>query len=152
VDVLCFGGTKNGMAIGEAVIFFDRAMATDFDYRCKQAGQLASKMRFLSAPWVGMLGSGAWLRNAEHANECARKFVSQIDGVPGIRIAQPVEANAVFIEASDEVFEQIRARGWNFYTFIGGAARFMFAWDSDPRRIDALVNDLKECAAAVQPA
>jgi threonine aldolase len=152
VDVLCFGGTKNGMAIGEAVIFFDRAMATDFDYRCKQAGQLASKMRFLSAPWVGMLESGAWLRNAEHANECARKFATQIDGVPGIRIAQPVEANAVFIEASDEVFEQIRARGWSFYTFIGGAARFMFAWDSDPRRIGVLVNDLKECAAAVQPA
>ncbi len=68
VDVLCFGGTKNGMAMGEAVLFFDRALATDFDYRCKQAGQLASKMRFLSAPWVGMLESGAWLRNAEHAN------------------------------------------------------------------------------------
>ena len=61
VDVLCFGGTKNGMAVGEAVLFFDRALAADFDYRCKQAGQLASKMRFLSAPWVGMLESGAWL-------------------------------------------------------------------------------------------
>jgi threonine aldolase len=64
VDVLCFGGAKNGMAMGEAVLFFDRSLATDFDYRCKQAGQLASKMRFLSAPWVGMLESGAWLRNA----------------------------------------------------------------------------------------
>ncbi len=72
VDVLCFGGAKNGMAMGEAVLFFDRALATDFDYRCKQAGQLASKMRFLSAPWVGMLESGAWLRNAEHANRCAQ--------------------------------------------------------------------------------
>ena len=61
VDVLCFGGTKNGMAVGEAVLFFDRALATDFDYRCKQAGQLASKMRFLAAPWVGLLESGAWL-------------------------------------------------------------------------------------------
>jgi len=148
VDVLCFGGAKNGMAIGEAVLFFDRKLATDFDYRCKQAGQLASKMRFLSAPWVNMLESGAWLRNAEHANRCARRFAAQIHGIPGVTISQPVEANAVFVEAADEVFEQLRARGWNFYTFIGGAARFMFAWDSIPERMEALVNDVKECAAA----
>src|SRR6202044_1919569 len=142
VDVLCFGGAKNGMALGEAVLFFNRAFATDFDYRCKQAGQLASKMRFLSAPWVGMLESGAWLRNAEHANACARKFAAEIDGIPGVKIAQPVEANAVFLEANDEIFEQIRERGWNFYTFIGGAARFMFAWDSDPKRAAELSRDL----------
>ena len=55
VDVLCFGGTKNGMAVGEAILFFNRDLAGDFDYRCKQAGQLASKMRFLAAPWVGVL-------------------------------------------------------------------------------------------------
>ena len=147
VDVLCFGGAKNGMAMGEAVLFFDRALATDFDYRCKQAGQLASKMRFLSAPWVGMLESGAWLRNAAHANQCARHFASQIAGIPGVRLAQPVEANAVFVEASEKVLDQMRARGWSFYTFIGGAARFMFAWDSDPKRVDALVRDLRQCAA-----
>lgn len=64
VDVLCFGGTKNGMAVGEAILFFNRQLAEDFDYRCKQAGQLASKMRFLSAPWVGLLEDGAWLRMA----------------------------------------------------------------------------------------
>ncbi len=150
VDVLCFGGAKNGMAMGEAVLFFDRALATDFDYRCKQAGQLASKMRFLSAPWVGMLESGAWLRNATHANRCAREFAAQVGGIPGVKVAQPVEANAVFLEAQEEILEQLRARGWSFYTFIGGAARFMFAWDSDPERAAALVRDLKECAAAVQ--
>jgi threonine aldolase len=148
VDVLCFGGAKNGMAMGEAVLFFDRAMATDFDYRCKQAGQLASKMRFLSAPWVGMLETGAWLRNAEHANRCARQFAEKIAGIPGVRLAQPVEANAVFVEAPEKVLNQLRARGWSFYTFIGGAARFMFAWDSQPTRIDALARDLRKCAAA----
>jgi threonine aldolase len=147
VDVLCFGGAKNGMAMGEAVLFFDQALATDFDYRCKQAGQLAAKMRFLSAPWVGMLESGAWLRNAAHANRCARQFESEIAGIPGVRLAQPVEANAVFVEASEELLNQVRARGWSFYTFIGGAARFMFAWDSDPKRVDELVRDLRECAA-----
>ena len=77
VDVLCFGGTKNGMAVGEAILFFNRKLAEDFDYRCKQAGQLASKMRFLAAPWVGMLESGAWLRNAIHANDSARYLADQ---------------------------------------------------------------------------
>jgi threonine aldolase len=152
VDVLCFGGAKNGMAMGEAVLFFDRAMATDFDYRCKQAGQLASKMRFLSAPWVGMLESGAWLRNAEHANRCAQQFAKAVAAIPGVRIAQPVEANAVFLLASEEILNSLRMRGWSFYTFIGGAARFMFAWDSDLERADALIRDLRECAAAALPA
>jgi threonine aldolase len=147
VDVLCFGGTKNGMAVGEAVLFFDRGLAADFDYRCKQAGQLASKMRFLSAPWVGMLESGAWLKNAQHANECARRFAAQVEGIQGLKLAQPVEANAVFIQAEPEVLERVRRQGWNFYTFIGGAARFMFAWDSDPDRIDAFCRDLKACAS-----
>ena len=68
VDVLCFGGTKNGMPVGEAVVFFNTELAKEFDYRCKQAGQLASKMRFLSAPWVGMLQDGAWIQHAAHAN------------------------------------------------------------------------------------
>ncbi len=91
VDVLCFGGTKNGMAIGEAVLFFNREQATDFDYRCKQAGQLASKMRFLSAPWVGMLESGAWLRNAE--------------------TCQPVRAAVCFADWRDSQCEDLAARG-----------------------------------------
>lgn len=147
VDVLCFGGAKNGMALGEAVLFFDRKLATDFDYRCKQAGQLASKMRFLSAPWVGMLESGAWLRNAEHANRCARHFAARVGEISGATLAQPVEANAVFLEAPDRVFEALRGRGWRFYTFIGGAARFMFAWDSDLKRVDELADDLEECTA-----
>ncbi len=74
VDVLCFGGTKNGMAVGEAVIFFDRALAADFDYRCKQGRSAPSKMRFLSAPWIGLLESGAWLGNARHGNACATRL------------------------------------------------------------------------------
>jgi threonine aldolase len=149
VDVLCFGGTKNGMAVGEAVIFFDRKLAADFDYRCKQAGQLASKMRFLAAPWVGMLESGAWLKNAEHANKCAQYFANRIQQIPNLNIVSKVEVNAVFLTTSDEILDRLRARGWKFYTFIGGAARIMFAWDSDLNRVDALVQDLEECARAM---
>jgi threonine aldolase len=150
VDVLCFGGTKNGMAVGEAVLFFDRKLAADFDYRCKQAGQLASKMRFLSAPWVGMLESGAWIRNAIHANGCAHYFAAKIAGIPDLHVAGPVEANAVFLDAPEALLNRIRNRGWKFYTFIGGAARIMFSWDTDLTRVDAFCNDLRECSAEVQ--
>ena len=147
VDVLCFGGTKNGMHAGEAVVFFDAALAEDFGYRCKQAGQLASKMRFLSAPWVGMLESGAWLGNAVHGNACARDFAAAVADIPGITPMFPVEANAVFLAMPADMMERLRARGWRFYTFIGGGARFMFAWDAKPERIAELVADLHALAA-----
>jgi len=147
VDVLCFGGTKNGMPVGEAVIFFDRTMAEDFDYRCKQAGQLASKMRYLAAPWVGMLESGAWRANAAHANACARRLAEAVADLPRVALAAPVEANGVFLILSPAAQAALRERGWQFYGFIGGAARFMFAWDSDPARVDALARDIRTCAA-----
>ena len=86
VDVLCFGGTKNGMAVGEAIIFFKKELAHEFAYRCKQSGQLASKMRFLAAPWVGMLESGAWLRNATQANRMAEQLEAGLSEVPWMSI------------------------------------------------------------------
>ncbi|MEI8324941.1 MAG: low specificity L-threonine aldolase [Betaproteobacteria bacterium] len=147
VNVLCFGGTKNGMAVGESILFFDRRLAADFEFRCKQAGQLASKMRFLSAPWVRMLEDGAWLKNARHANASALAFAKGVAGLPGVELTYPVEANSVFLRMSDPVEQALRNRGWQFYTFIGGSARFMFAWDAMPERIDALVNDIREVAA-----
>lgn len=149
VDVLCFGGTKNGMAVGEAVIFFDRALAQDFDYRCKQAGQLASKMRFLSAPWIGLLESGAWLRNARHGNDCARRLAAAIADLPDVGPIFPVEANALFLSAPAPVLDALRARGWRFYTFIGGGARFMFAWDAQVERVYELARDIREACLAV---
>ena len=147
VDVLCFGGTKNGMAVGEAVIFFDRVLAADFDYRCKQAGQLASKMRFLSAPWVGLLETGAWLANARHGNGCAARLANALSGCPGVELLFPVEANSVFLKAPEPVLEELRRRGWRFYTFIGGGARFMFAWDARLDRVDELAADIGAAAA-----
>ncbi|MBB2201088.1 threonine aldolase family protein [Gluconacetobacter tumulisoli] len=148
VDVLSFGGTKNGMAIGEAVLFFNRALANGFDYRCKQAGQLASKMRFLSAPWAVMFETGAWRANAAHANACARHFADQVAGLPGVDILFPVQANAVFLKLPPEITAALHERGWIFYSFIGDSARFMFAWDSDRTRIDALVRDLRDVTGA----
>ncbi|MBS1014618.1 threonine aldolase family protein [Acetobacter persici] len=149
VDVLCFGGTKNGMAVGEAILFFDRALADGFDYRCKQAGQLASKMRFLAAPWVGILESGAWLRNGQAANAAAAHLARQIEPLEGLDLMFPAEANAVFLKAPASLLEGLRDKGWRFYTFIGGGARFMFAWDADLTQVDALAADIKSLHAAL---
>ncbi|MCB1414496.1 MAG: low specificity L-threonine aldolase [Xanthobacteraceae bacterium] len=146
VDVLCFGGTKNGMAVGEAIVFFNKALAEDFAYRCKQAGQLASKMRFLAAPWIRMLEGGAWLRNAEHGNRCARRLAEGVAALPQVALICPVEANAVFLQMPEAMMSGLRDKGWRFYTFIGGGARFMFAWDSQIARVDELVSDIKALA------
>jgi threonine aldolase len=148
VDVLSFGGTKNGMAVGEAVVFFDRALAAEFDYRCKQAGQLASKMRFLSAPWVGMLRDGAWLRRARHANGMAALLEAELARVPGVRLLHPREANAVFVTMPEGVPAALRARGWHFYDFIGsGGQRLMCGWDAREEDVRAFARDLAALAA-----
>ncbi|MFM8471577.1 MAG: threonine aldolase family protein [Limisphaerales bacterium] len=118
VDGLCFGGTKNGSPVGDAVVFFNRDLAHEFDYRCKQAGQLASKMRFLSAPWVGMLKDGAWLRHAAHANAMATLLHDELVELPELRLMFPRQANAVFIEMPPWLILALRSAAWKFYTFI----------------------------------
>jgi len=144
VDVLCFGGSKNGMALGEAVVFFDKALAAEFDYRCKQAGQLASKMRFLAAPWVGMLQDGAWLRHGAHANEMAAYLEQQLRGVPQVKQMFPRQANAVFAELPTDLIQGLWDRGWMFYNFIGkGGCRLMCAWDTTREDVDHFVADMK---------
>ncbi len=145
VEVLCFGGTKMGMPVGEAIIFFDRTLSEDFAWRCKQAGQLASKMRFLSAPWLGILDNDAWLRHARHANAMAQRLAAGLTAIAGAQLMYPVEANGVFVNLPSPVIAGLRARGWRFYTFIaGGGARFMCAWDTSPDSVDALLSDLRE--------
>jgi len=147
VDVLCFGGTKNGMAVGEAILFFRKELAEDFDYRCKQAGQLASKMRFLSAPWVGLLENDAWLRHARHANACARLLAELIADIPQVSLMFPVEANGVFLNMPPPALAALQGRGWRFYTFIGGGARFMCSWDTSEARVRELAADIRAVVA-----
>lgn len=146
VDVLCFGGTKNGLAVGEAVVFFNRELAREFDYRCKQGGQLASKMRFLSAPWVGMLQEGAWLRHARHSNAMAKRLEAGIRDLPGVHVAYSVDSNAVFAKIPEAAIEGLHQRGWHFYTHIGGweESRLMCSWDTTPEDVDGFAADLKE--------
>jgi len=146
VDVLCFGGTKNGLAVGEAVVFFNPELAREFDYRCKQGGQLASKMRFLSAPWTGVLQEGAWLRHAAHANTMARRLEAALRQIPKIEIAYPVQSNAVFARIPEPIVEAVHRRGWKFYTHVGGweESRLMCSWDTTEQDVDAFAADLRE--------
>ena len=144
VEVLCFGGTKMGLPVGEAIVFFDRSLSKDFAWRCKQAGQLASKMRFLSAPWLGILDNDAWLRHARNANAMAKRLAEGLKAIPGAELMFPVESNSVFVNLTAPMLEGLRQRGWRFYTFIGaGGARFMCAWDTTAESVDALLADLR---------
>jgi threonine aldolase len=144
VDVLCFGGTKNGTGVGDAVVFFDAKLADEFEFRCKQAGQLASKMRYLSAPWVGLLKNGAWLRHAAHANAMAQKLEGKLRELTQVNVLFPRQANAVFADLPVNAVDKLWKRGWLFYTFIGkGGCRLMCAWDTTEADVDAFVNDLK---------
>ena len=105
---------------------------------------------FLSAPWIGLIDSGAWLRNAEHGNSCARRLADRVAGLPGVALLFPVQANSVFLVAPERVLDALRQRGWRFYTFIGGGARFMFAWDADVARVDALAADIRDAAVGAE--
>ena len=139
IDAVCFGGIKPGISLSEAVVFFDRDLSNEFDYRCKQAGQLAAKMRFSSAPWAACLQNRVWLRNAENANRTARLLANHLRTVPGIEIARPVEANAVFAVLSSEVHVRLERAGWRYYQFIGGAARLMTSWHTSDQDVCAFV-------------
>jgi threonine aldolase len=141
-DVLCLGAVKNGLGFGEAVVFRNRALSTEFAWRCKQAGQLSSKMRYLAAPWARGFADGLWLRNAAHANRCARLLGERLAAVPGARVVRPVEANSVFVALTPAQHEKLKAAGFAYYTFIGGAARFVCSWATTEADVAELVEAL----------
>jgi threonine aldolase len=144
VDVLCLGGTKNGLPFGEAIVFFDKGLEEEFARRRKQGGQLASKMRFIAAPWVGVLQDGAWLRHAAHANAMARRLAEGVGNLSGTRLLAPVEANGVFVDVPEPAIAAVRAKGWRFYNFVGATGvRFMCSWDTAAASVDAFVADLR---------
>jgi threonine aldolase len=151
VDVLCFGGTKNGLAAGELVIFFDKNRGAEFDYRAKQAGQLFSKMRFLAVPWLRLLEDDLWLENAGRANAMAKKLAGTLSG-NGAEIIFPVEANAVFVRLHPEVSARLQKRGWQFYQFIApDVYRLMCSWATNENAIAELMSDFqmaRSCADA----
>jgi threonine aldolase len=147
VDMLSFGGTKNGMGLAEAVVFFDRTLAEDFEYRRKQAGQLTSKMRYLSAPWPKLLAEGHWLRYARQANAAAARLAAGLGGIAGVRVRHPVEANAVFVDLPGETHAAL-SRDWAYYLFEGSGYRFMCSWQTTGDEVQALVADVRRLCGA----
>lgn len=145
VDVLCCGGTKLGMAVTEAVVFFNRDLARDFEYRCKQAGQLCSKMRFISAQWLRILSDDTWRKHANSANHLARQLADGLGHLPGVQILYPVDANAVFARLPESIKTGLKERGWIFYSFIGGGSRLMCSWATTDADVQAFLADAQAC-------
>ena len=117
VDVLSFGGTKNGIMGGEAVVFFNRKLSTDFLFLRKQGMQLASKMRFIAAQFEALLTNGLWQRSAQHANRMARLLETEIRKIPQVKVVWKVEANGVFAKIPRESIQKIKDR-YFFYDWI----------------------------------
>ena len=134
---MSFGLTKLGAGIGEAVVFFDSELAKDFDYRSKQAGQLCSKMRLMTAPWCGLLRDGHWLDLAREVNAKARSLRQHLSKVPEAKLLFPTEANAVFALFPPAVNTAMLAKGWHYYELAGvGDSRLMSSWATTPAAND----------------
>ncbi|MDE2357701.1 MAG: low specificity L-threonine aldolase [Alphaproteobacteria bacterium] len=141
-DIVVLGGTKAGASPTEALVLLNPRLARRFGARLKHGGQLISKARFLAAPWVGMLESGAWTQRAAHANAMARRLA---DLMP-FPLTHPVEANAVFVAMDEARLEALKARGWFVYRFIDGSVRFMCSWATRVESVEALGADLAAIA------
>jgi threonine aldolase len=142
VDVAILGGTKAGSTPTEAIVLFDKSLSRRFGARLKHAGQLVSKARFLAAPWIGMIETGAWTTRAAHANAMARRLAAQMP----FTVMHPVEANAVFVDMDEPALERLRQAGWFVYRFIDGTVRFMCSWATTPEAVDELGAALKSIA------
>lgn len=144
VDVVSFGGTKNGLMYGEAVLFFNPELAKRAKFFRKQGMQLASKMRYISAQFSAYLETGLWKKNAAHANAMAQKLSAEIAALPGARLFQPVQANGVFVQLPRAVINALREKHF-FYIFDekNDVARFMCSFNTPESEVHRLVADLK---------
>jgi threonine aldolase len=145
VDVLSFGGTKNGMMMGESICFLRPGLSKDFKYIRKQGMQLASKMRFISAQYIGYFRNDLWKTCASHANKMAGMLADQLKKIPQVQITQEVHSNGVFVIIPSEVAEKIRSH-YFFYPWDEKRSewRLMCSWDTEERDIDDFIAILKK--------
>jgi threonine aldolase len=137
VDLLSFGGTKNGLLGGDAVVFLEPRLAEGFDYLRKQSLQLASKMRFLAAQFDALLSDELWLRCAGHANRMAARLAEAVGGLPGLSITRPVQANAVFATLPPEATATLQGQ-FPFYVWdeTVNEVRWMCSWDTSEEDVE----------------
>ena len=145
VDALSFGGTKNGLLMGESCVLLNPALDVDMKYRRKQMTQLASKMRFMAAQFICYIESGIWRRNAEHSNRMAQLLRSEVEKVEGVKIIYPVQVNSVFAQLPTDVWHRLQER-YFFYDWDEAAdvVRWMCSFDTTEEDIHSFVNALKE--------
>ncbi|NOQ26222.1 MAG: aminotransferase class V-fold PLP-dependent enzyme [Bacteroidales bacterium] len=145
VDILSFGGTKNGMMYGEAILFLNKELGQDFKYIRKQGMQLASKMRFISAQFERYLSDNLWHENAKHSNKMAQLLAQQIKDIPQIKITQKVEANGVFAIVPPEIIPELKQE-YFFYDWdeARSEVRWMTSFDTKEEDIIKFVELIKE--------
>lgn len=145
VDLLSFGGTKNGLMGAEAVVFLREVDGTDFAFIRKQGMQLASKMRFLSAQFIALLGGDLWHRNAAHANRMAQLLADRVRHVPGVSVTQPVQANGVFARVPPTHIPALQERGF-FYVWnpVTSEVRWMMSWDTTEEDVEQFARAVRE--------
>ncbi|MFF8837984.1 threonine aldolase family protein [Streptomyces sp. NPDC015130] len=145
VDVISYGGTKNGMIFGEAVIVLNPDAVSHMKHLRKLSMQLASKMRFVSVQLEALLAKDLWLRNARHANAMAQRLAAGVRAVDGVEILYPVQANAVFARLPHEVTRRLQERfRFYFWDEAAGDVRWMCAFDTTEDDVDAFLQALKE--------
>ncbi len=144
VDVLSFGGTKNGCLAAEVVIFFNTELVKDFAYLHKRSGQLLSKMRFVAAQLEAYLSNDVWLRNARHANAMAKQLSHGLARIPSIELAYPTQSNEVFAHIPQPTIESLNNEGFalNVEELDGSAIRFVTAWNTDVADINRLLSSI----------
>jgi threonine aldolase len=149
VDLLTLGGTKSGLLGAEAVVFLRPELATEYLYARKQGTQLASKMRFISAQLLRLFEDDLWRETAGHANAMARRLGDAVAAVPGVRIAYPLQANAVFAALPQPVIERLHER-YHFYVWdeAAGVVRWMCSWQTTTDDVEALAAAVREAIAA----
>ncbi|MFM8320956.1 MAG: threonine aldolase family protein [Chloroflexota bacterium] len=137
VDLLSFGGTKNGLLLGEAVVFFNPALALDFQYIRMQTLQLSSKMRFISAQFEALLTGDLWLHSARHANRMAARLAAGLERLPQVTVKYPVQTNAIFATLPLEQAPALQAE-FPFYVWdeTTGEVRWMASFDTTETEID----------------
>ncbi len=144
VDVLSFGGTKNGLMYGEAIIFFNPTLCEDFKYRRKQGMQLASKMRYIAAQFSAFLENDLWKENASHANRMARKLYAAVKDISGVEVTRQVESNAVFAKIPSHIVPALQDEFF-FYVWDEEVSevRWMCSFDTTEADIEAFISLLR---------
>lgn len=144
VDILSFGGTKNGLLTAESIVFFNEELINGFKYIRKQGMQLASKMRYMAAQFIAYLEADLWKRNAAHANNMAQYLFEQVRDIKGIQVTQPVQSNGIFVIIPKHIIEPLKEKfffyNWNEET---GEVRWMCSFDTKKDEIDSFVQHLK---------